>query len=739
MTYSAIYQLPPIGADDKKAPSIIDRIWREYQQVRRPWILEVEDNIRMLSGRHYDRFIPSAGQFEDLSEYMMSGDEAWRQQPVFGWVGHVWYPAMLAKLTENLPILGATPATSDAADAVAAQVFDPIFKYEWDQMGMNRRRFDLMGWVLTAGVGVAWLFWDTTRGPSQTTEGPANIPLPDGSSVYLESVPHRKTPQGYVPAVAWDDAAGELRQTHPVGRIWEGDVGLEIPNPVSILRPYGPYDRQKLPWVGREYLMHVDEIKAKFGIEVEPESFSDTPDDTLYGLSYTSPYGMPDNEGVGYLTGMGNVPKAVVVEGMARVRDYWCAATERDGNGRLLICTRSKTLADGENPYVGPPGPLNEPLIPCYVYDRPGFPWRQEGTTDLEALKPVNRAQNRRGGALMDSCDYNELSTLMVNEDAVQDEQRDNFGRRGSRVVYSPLTGEPAHFLNPPPIPDASMAMFGLLGQQMNMLGHINIGDEGGAVGGDDTSGELQREVRFDNDRFLGACLKLTSYVDAQMGLGIMHLLGIGATEPRLISISGEDNAAEFLTLGPEVFAGRINVIPMPESNVLESRQDKQNRITNAFTVIGNLASVDPTGALGKQYADSIGYPDVNRALRPGGQAYSVQVREIVEMARSGIPSTVLPEDADDVHIGVLVKHMQTAAFRRYPPPIQGAMLFHLQAHKANAARKMVEQAQQEIAVQMQVAALSAPLVVASGRIQQEANPEPEKKPNLKVSSGGKN
>ena len=96
------FTLPPIGADDNKAASVVQQLWGAWQQIRRPWLREVEENVRMLSGRQYDEYIPELGRFEDISQYWMSGDEAWRQQPVFNWIGQVWFPSMLGKLTENV-------------------------------------------------------------------------------------------------------------------------------------------------------------------------------------------------------------------------------------------------------------------------------------------------------------------------------------------------------------------------------------------------------------------------------------------------------------------------------------------------------------------------------------------------------------------------------------------------------------------------------------------------------------
>lgn len=732
--YQGAFTLPEIGVNDDKAASTVQELWAAWQQIRRPWLREVEENVRMLAGRQYDEYIPELGRFEDVSQYWMSGDEAWRQEPVFNWVGQVWFPSTLGKLTENVPILGAIPATSDSRDQGTAAIFDPVFRYEWDQMGMARRYWDLQGWQLSAGRGIVWLRIDPRRGPSETTTAPATVQMPDGTSVQLAAAPYFKAPDGtWQVGVAADPVTGELRQTHPVGRQWMGDLACDIPNPTSVLLPYGPGDKQRPAFVMREYLKHVDEIRAEFGLTVEPDVGSGSADDLLYAMSYTSPYAMP---GIGDPNGLlvrNQAPSNVVVNGMARVRDYWCPATEAEGNGRLLQVCQTKTLSDGENPYVGP-GALNEPVIPCYVFDRPLFPWRQEGSTDLEGLKPVNRAMNRRMAALMDAVDYFEQPTRMINQDAITD-RNPNFGVRGGEVRFSGAVGEPAFYLQPPALPQSSLDLVTVLRDWAQMLGHTvpSIG----TVANDSRSGELLQQERFDADRPIGSSLRQNSYVWAEFGEGMMHLMGVlmQGQGPRLLNLAGEDNAATYLSVESQMFDGRINVRPSPENAELETKPAKQARIAAVMQQVAELSAVDP--ALGQMFAKAVGYPDVIKALRPGGEAYSVQVRELMDMVQSGAPAIVLPDDDDATHLAVLLDHQQTLAYRKYSPQVQTAIGLHKLMHEANASRKTVQQAQQAAMVQMAVTAMVAPAVHAQADVQGEvaersAPPEPAGKPALK-------
>jgi hypothetical protein len=193
------------------------------------------------------------------------------------------------------------------------------------------------------------------------------------------------------------------------------------------------------------------------------------------------------------------------------------------------------------------------------------------------------------------------------------------------------------------------------------------------------------------------------------VGLDMMKLLAAHMPAERVLAIAGEDLAWTFLTVQPELFSGRINVRPSPESGVLESRQDRQQRITALVTELG----LPPDQAL-----KALNYPDLNRLLRPGGEAYSLAQRENVEMLQSGMPALVWPEQLHDVHIPLHIQAMQGSTFREAPPQAQQAMRIHLQMHKAAFAQQQVEQVQ-----------MAAPAVLAQAELGQQAAPPEEQQP----------
>lgn len=696
------WQLPPIGQDPQRVLTAInDEGWRRWHEVRQPWLRQVEQNIRVLSGRPDTEWIPALQAFVDPAIFLGDwADERWRQRPVFHRQKKI-FDLALAKLTEAVPALTALPAGSDQVDAKLAELFDSVFRYEWDQMDIPLLAFQMYGWMLVAGRGVLKLRWDPDRGPIEEWRGPADVPLPNGELRQVSDAPWVLGPDGQ--PMVHTDGVGEdgEPQLGPAYRQRAGDLAADAINPTALLLPYGPEPPHRKRWAIHEYWLPCDEIAARFGVTVEPDEPTPS-DDLLSTIDFANPFGMPSSAmASGTLSAQ---PAKTVLRGMCRVRERW----ERDcpdyPYGRLTLVTQTQVLYDDINPYVVP-GEFERVVLPFYVFDRVGYPFRQEGVTDGEVLNPISAAINRRLGGLMDAVDRMEQPNTVVNGAALSPDEADKLWQTGQILTADTFAaGPPVQVISPPPLPPNSAELLRVLQDQLDYIGNLGAGSAGAAVT-ETASGELQKEVRYDTDRPWGATLRAHSYVWAIVGEDLMFLLGSCMSDDRLLSLMGEDNAATFVQVQRELFKGRINVRPMPEASVLETRSEKQARLAMMVQQFG----LDPSVAL-KQ----LNYPDVNRALRPGGDAYSLAVRENVEMAGSGVPSPVWPEQRHEVHIQVHLDDMQGQAFREAPPQVQQAKRIHLQLHKAALAVSTIQQTAQ-----------SAGVAGAQAHLVQQAMPTP--------------
>ena len=725
----AFYGSPDVRPEDVAQWVNMDH-WEDWIFAYRPWWRQAEENVRMLSGRQWDQYIRALGDFVDISDLYASDDERWRKYPVFNWVAH-YYKMTLSKVTENVPVLGFMPASPSEQDARLAQLGEPIWKAGWNRMEMPERAYQLYGWMITCGRGIVKLCWDPDEGPAQDWTAPAVIHLAfsDGhiETRVLANAPYTQLPDGsaypnirntpatnaqgqqlYHPAngqVVWNahpTAEGGLQMGPPMqSRL--GDLRAETPAPVSVIVPHGPEPFHRKPWLCHEELLHVEEARQRFDKpDLEPE---DLPANDLLVLkfSYATNYGMPTFGAGG--TGGIQIPSRQALKDHVRIRSLWQRDNPNDEfnqKGRLTIVTRDDVMYDGINPYwvEGSKSPMA--VMPFEAFDLIPYPFRQEGPTDLEILNPIARAVNRRQGALMDAADYSEHSPLWVNTAAGVEEDPSDWNKPGHVGEWDgrAAPGGPTWREPPVPLPANSMQLVENLKDWLDQLGSTPQGSEGQPIPGTDPSGELLREKRFDTDRIWGATLRMHSFGWARLSEKMLRIYGACMSDERLFVMAGEDEGWDFFTLKPEMFAGQVHVVPNPESPVLESRQDKQNRILDLAQRFPPQAGGPPV----EHWLDLLGYPDLRRITRPGGPAWEMAERENLELLLGSqdpnIPfPMVLPEHDHQTHIQVHQRRMQTVAYRDAGPALQNRFRAHVALHQQFLAQAQAAQIRTTLAL----------------------------------------
>jgi hypothetical protein len=684
-----------------------ERCWRDWHDAYRPWWRQVEDNVRMLSGRQWDIYIEGLNDFVDLSAYFAVDDERWRRYPVFNWVAH-YYKLTLSKLTENPPGIGYLPATPDEIDARLAQVMEPVFKSCWRRMDMPEAVFDLYGWVIASARGIAKLVWNPDLGPAEDYHGPSVVSLLTGDGIFrreLSDAPYLHLGDGeFMPHLLNELAPGPAGaplvdpetglpvflpaqdgeqglKFGPPSRDRLGDLETVIVPSVGVITPHSPVPFHKKPWYCHAYPMHVEEIEERWGVAVEPEGL--TFDDVLeLKLQYGTHYGMP-GKGTGAL-GITRLTE-VSVRDMAMVYELW----HRDqpgheilSRGRLTICAGDEVCYDDLNPYWVE-GRHEEAVMPFEAFDLVKYPFRQEGTSDLEIISPINRAINRRLGGAMDAVDFNEQPIILKKRQASIEEDDEQLNKPGASVEYTDTNGRaPLERMAAGELPRASVDLANLLQNWMQMLGSQPLGSEGLPVT-TDPSGELQREVRFDTDRAWGATLRKHGYAWARYSVKMIGILSAVMDSARIFSLSGEDNGWDFIAVEPELFRGTVHAFPLPESMVLETRQEKQNRL---LSLAAAFPMIPP-----ETFVELLGYPDLARLTRPGGPAWAMAERENLEMLLGGYPP-VLPEHDHPAHLLNHKRRQQSVEYRNAPPNVQASMRAHVRMHEILLQQEQIRQ-----------------------------------------------
>jgi len=685
-----------------------ERCWKDWLDAYRPWWRQIEDNVRMLSGRQWDMYIQGLNDFVDLSSYFAVDDERWRKYPVFNWVAH-YYKLTLSKLTENPPGIGYLPRNPDERSARLAQVMEPIFKSAWITMDMPEMIFDLYGWVIAGARGITKLVWNPDLGPADDYVGEAAITLLTGDGFQrrvLSQAPYVQVPErdDFLPyilnPVAKDEQGSPISDPEtgepvflPVEDAEEGikfgepqrsrlgDLECQVICPAAVITPHGPTPFHRKPWYAHSYPMHVDEIQGRWGVEVEPEQL--TFDEVMeLKLQYGTHFGMPGKGSQGF--GLSKISD-VSLRDMAMVRELWMRDVPDHpilSRGRLIIGTADHVLYDEINPYWVE-GSQQEAVMPFEAFDLVKFPFRQEGHSDIEIIAPINRAINRRLGGAMDSVDFNEQPTRLVKRQAQIDENPDEYNKPGAKVEYTDTNGRaPMEILAAADLPRGSIDLANLLQNWMQMLASQPLGSEGLPVT-TDPSGELQREVRFDTDRVWGATLRKHGYAWSRFALKVGGIYGACLSDERMLALSGIDNGWDFVAVHPEMFQGTVHAYPLPESMVLETRQEKQNRLLAFAAAFPEVPR--------EIFIDLMGYPDLARLARPGGPAWAMAERENLEMLLGAFPP-VLPEHDHPAHILSHRRRQQSVEYRNAPPQVQAAMRAHLQLHELLQQQEAIRQ-----------------------------------------------
>lgn len=691
---------PPMGEDPATLVQFLHHTRTRWQQIRRPYLRQVEENVRNLAGYQYDAYIPELQEFVNLAQFFVPSDERWRRFPVDNWLTQRFFLQAIAKLTENPPVLGAMPGTSDQADADAALILDPWLKYQWHRMGMAEKLYQAYGWLLTAGAFVLKPWWDPSAGPSEKWVADATLNVLGESRTFTdapyilgpdgEPVPHILTDEQGQPAV---DGNGNPQfgppRTQPLG-----DLNCLVIPPTAIIQPYGPEAPWEKPWTVHEYYLTPQSVWERFGVdctgEVENSGPDDGYDDLLRRMEYTSYYGNPANPeaNIGLFFGTGQ-PEPV--EGMVRVIERWERACDQYPQGRLSVCAGQEFCLDDVNPYTTPQ--RGKVVIPFHVFPKPGLPFRQEGHMDLENLIPLARAKNRMLGGKLDATALNEQPIRLVNVNAVGDDQDEKLNQPGGIVYHNGTTGDPVKYLTPPALPSALKDMDEWLTEELEAMAGISAPPS--APVSSDPSGELLREQRFDADRPWGATLRYGGEEWGRFGQTLVDIAAVCQSDERFVTIAGEDQIARFLTVRPQLFEGSVHVRVSPESAVLETRQDKQNRLMNLYIAMSKLPP-----PLAQQLAKAMNVPDLQRAVLPNAAAWGTAQQNIAWMWQTGQVAPVLPEQDHQTFLDAIHDFQQGPHWQTATPQQQQALRLFVVQHKLQMADQAMQAATEASAAQ---------------------------------------
>lgn len=676
-------------SEDGRRIAYADALWESQTWALQQRDRQIEENVRMLAGQQWHVYSSLLQKWVDISRFLTDDERRWRQRPVVNRLLY-WFMLTQARMTENPPVVTFQPATGDRHDAQLAEVMDTIHKTLWTELDMIETLDRFFTWVAAAGVGYLKTRIDITAGPWRDMVGPAVMDF-QGAPRLVESAPYG--PQGDVLGQLTPDGLGFEAQSDPF-RFREGRLCVDVLSPLEVRGEWGPMPWHKKSWHQHRVLLSPQQIWDTWGVEVEPDTESTDSGELerlLYGSGY---YGAVENRAGTFGWGTQDVT------GLVTVKELWMAPTsavqgleagpDKPG-GRLLVCTPSKVLYDGPRPAAF------EGASPIQELEFIRLPGRPSGTTPLEMLNPIQRTYNRGVAQILEHRNLTTNPILVIDEQSgLEEEEVTN--KPGLIIKVTRRDGvAPLEYVQPPRLSEDVYNTQKMLADELNFLGNIE-GSEG-APPTRDASGELVKELRFNQDRFIGPTMRRAVHTMRRMIEDWIVYLPVIWDEEKVIAYAGEDQVIRTVTVYPEMWeTGSINVHVDIESMLPEGRGERQAKVFRLYA--DGLLGPPGTPEAQKRFFELARFPHMGRAYQPGGIHKVTAEQENGKLAQGAAAETVpvLPWYDHMVHLAVHEEFMSAPEYLRLGPNVQLEFMRHREVHLQIVQQMMAQQMAAEAA-----------------------------------------
>jgi hypothetical protein len=153
-----------------------------------------------------------------------------------------------------------------------------------------------------------------------------------------------------------------------------------------------------------------------------------------------------------------------------------------------------------------------------------------------------------------------------------------------------------------------------------------------------------------------------------------MPMLQVLWDEEKIITYSGEDNVSRVVQVLPEMWAGRVNVVPDMESMLPESQGERRKRVKELYM----LGAFGPPGSpeAVRRFLEFSRFPHLSRVVRPGG-IDRITAENMLGQMLQGLPAEQVPLYPwynAAAHCDVFREFMASPDFNKLDPMIQGQL-----------------------------------------------------------------
>lgn len=719
-TNTSLMKRPPLreepwtsDASDAQRVLWAQQVWHSQDNLYVRRDRQIEENIRMLAGQQWTVYSKLLGRFVDISHYFTDRERRWRQRPVFNLLLR-WFMLTHARLTENPPVITFQPSTGDRLDGDLAEAMDTIFKILWADTQMLDVIDMIVSWLCPGGSAYWKTLVDPNMGDIIEWQGPAELTMTseDGQLIRrsIDNAPFDSDGNTMAHLVGNGD---EWEPTGKAFREYEGGLQVDVYSPLQVrgqwtnLRPWHQKTRHQV----RTFLTP-EEVWDRYGVEVEPDADqADT--DRANSLRRVA-------LGAGFFGAIENLEEGLAsfdaqgAEGWVDIIETWEAPCQFAGmqrgvdeydepGGRLLTVTRTKVLRDGQRPA---PYRYTSPIRHLSFVNLPGRP---QGTTPQDSLNPQQRTLNRRWAQILEHA--NSVTNPIGIADKGQGLKKGDITDEPGQILYANRkagqSSPPLEFITPPPLGEDSWRTLNAVRAEFQDAGNLE-GNEGRPPTRD-ASGELVKELRFNEDRYIAPTARRFALSLARMVEDWIVTLPYIWTHEKTLSWAGDDRILRTVLVEGNIFEkGKVNVVPDIESMLPEGRGERQARIRQQWLdgVFG-----DPAGPEARRmYLERARFPHLGRSARPGG-VHRIMAEEENNRLVQGDPAAVIPIFEWQLHAEHLAVHeefMASPDYQKLDPAIQYQFYLHWQTHRLAEVKALQRQLAMEGQKRLAAGAASA-------------------------------
>lgn len=502
-----------------------DTLKRQRERLDQQWKL----NLAFFDGKQYayiDRIGRLATRSTEESELPKGRQRLVSNQIMSGSF------SLLSKLTKTKPIMAATPGSSSDHDIKAAQMAEDLLEYWWQDLGLEDAMEEALLWGIVAGQGYWKISWDPHAGKSMKF-----MLDPEGKPITDESLK--------------DSFRGQLAQMNipPAEQtVYLGDIRVESMSPFDVYLDPSARTFKDCKYAICVHYLDVDEVKARWGVTVKPDSVATTQDTLL-------PFPNADNPGertlkrvfIGYFLPMPSLP-----------------------NGRFVVWTDEPKQILADDPWTYPTAEL--PLVKF-----PGIrvPGRIYDSSVVEHAIPMQKELNR---TLSQIVEYKNL-TIRPRVWAPVGSLRQRITTEPGQIYeFTPIGGLKPELEKLPTMPPYVFEHLKEISSRLREAFFLAEVTEGTVPPNVEAGIAIDLLQEMSTDR-IAPVIKLVEAALARAGNTMLSLAQKYYIEPRLMKIRGSGGSVQVRRFTQADIDGGVSVVVEAGSGLPRTRAGRQARI----------------------------------------------------------------------------------------------------------------------------------------------------------------